>query len=301
MSDNQQNGNEAGAGMPHVSPFETIRRVDEDGVEFWSGRDLGEVLGYKTNYRNFKNAIEKAKTACENSGQDVADHFAQVRKMIPTGKGARREVEDVHLSRYACYLIIQNADPSKEIVALGQTYFAVQTRRQEQADQLAALTEDQKRLYLRSQLADHNKQLAEAAQHAGVVQSQDFAVFQDHGYQGLYGGLRARDIHHKKSLKKSQQILDHMGSEELAANLFRATQTDAKLRREGIQGKERANQLHYAVGRKVRETIQELGGTMPEDLPTPDEGIQQLRRREQKRLGSPSQMSLLGDDQQPDS
>jgi len=264
-----------------------------EGVEFWSARDLGEALGYKTNYRNFKKVIERAIVACENSGQDVADHFAQTRKMIQLGKGAQRSVEDVHLSRYACYLIVQNADPGKEVVALGQTYFAVQTRRQEEADELAGLTEDQKRLYLRGELANHNKQLAEAANLAGVVRGIDFAIFQDHGYMGLYGGLRSRDIHRRKGLQKSQQILDHMGSTELAANLFRATQADEKLRRDQIQGINNANRTHYEVGQEVRETIRRLGGTLPEDLPTPKESVQHLRRRERKQLERGPQLPLL--------
>lgn len=281
------------AGDEHASPFEAIKRQNDDGYEYWSARELAEVLGYKTNYRNFKSAIQRAIVACENSGQDPEDHFAQARKMIQAGKGARREVEDMHLSRYACYLVVQNADPSKPLVALGQTYFAVQTRRQEEADQLAGLSEDQRRLYLRGELTNHNRQLAEAANMAGVVQGIDFAIFQDHGYMGLYGGLRARDIHARKRLKKSQGILDHMSSEELAANLFRATQTDAKLRRDSIQGKESANHTHYEVGRKVRQTIQELGGTLPEDLPTPKESIQQLQTKERKKLKQPDQMPLL--------
>jgi DNA-damage-inducible protein D len=275
------------------SPFERIRQESEDGIEYWSARELGEVLGYKTNYRNFKKAINRAIIACENSGQEVDDHFAQVRKMIRVGKGAQREVEDMHLSRYACYLIVQNADPGKEVVALGQTYFAVQTRRQEEADEIADLSEEQKRLYLRGELANHNRQLAEAANLAGVVQGMDFAIFQDHGYMGLYGGLRAREIHGRKGLKKSQHILDHMGSTEMAANLFRATQTDEKLRRDRIQGKEKANHTHYEVGQEVRETIRRLGGTLPEDLPTPQESIQQLQRKERKEVGHGPQLTLL--------
>ncbi len=226
MSDNNDFITEQ-ASVSHMSPFEQIRKEREDGGKYWSARDLARVLDYSS-WQKFSNAIRRAEIACGNSGQLVEDHFNHVVKMVELGSGAKRKIEDVHLSRYACYLIIQNADPSKEIVALGQTYFAVQTRRQEQADELAGLTEDQKRLYLRGDLSDHNRRLAEAAHQAGVVQSQDFALFQDHGYMGLYGGLRARDIHAKKELKKSQQILDHMGSEELAANLFRATQTEAK-------------------------------------------------------------------------
>src|SRR4051794_18618248 len=279
------------------SLFERIRQESEEGVEFWSARDLGEALGYKTNYRNFKKVIERAIVACENSGQDVADHFAQTRKMIQLGKGAQRSVEDVHLSRYACYLIVQNADPGKEVVALGQTYFAVQTRRQEEADELAGLTEEQKRLYLRGQLTNHNRQLAEAANLAGVVQAMDFAIFQDHGYMGLYGGLRAREIHSRKGLKKSQHILDHMGSTELAANLFRATQTDEKLRRDRIKGKEQANRTHFEVGQEVRATIERLGGTLPEDLPKPETSIEQLKNRDRKQLERGSQLPLLVDDE----
>ena len=286
MSDEEQ------AATPHLSPFESIRRVTEEGNEYWSARDLAKILGY-TEFRKFSNAIQKAETACENSGQAISDHFAHVSEMVGIGSGAQRKIGNVHLSRYACYLLVQNADPSKEIVALGQTYFAIQTRRQEQADELAGLTEKQKRLYLRDQLSDHNRQLAEVASQAGVVKPADFALFQDHGYMGLYGGLRARDIHTRKQLKRNQHILDHMGSEELAANLFRATQTEAKLKREGTQGRETANQTHFQVGRKVRQTIVELGGTMPEQLPTPKESIQQLQQKEQKRLKQGSQLSMF--------
>jgi DNA-damage-inducible protein D len=185
-------------------------------------------------------------------------------------KTAQRKVESVKLSRYACYLIVQNADPSKEVVALGQTYFAVQTRLQEisQLDEYNRLSsEDEKRLYLRTEMTKHNLQLASAAKKAGVIEPMDYAIFQNHGYMGLYGGLDAKGIHTKKGLKKSQQILDHMGSTELAANLFRATQTEEKLIRDHIVGKQNANQTHFEVGKKVRKTIAELGGTMPEELP----------------------------------
>lgn len=275
-----------------ASLFAQIRRETGEGFEFWSARDLAKALGYE-DYRNFLKVVQKAKMACENSGQDVEDHFVDTTEMIEIGKGGKRRVADVHLSRYACYLIVQNADPTKEIVALGQTYFAVQTRRQEEADEMAGLTEEQKRLYLRGQLSSHNRQLADAANLAGVVQAMDFAIFQDHGYMGLYGGLRAREIHARKGLKKSQQILDHMGSTELAANLFRATQTEEKLRREQIKGKEKANRTHYEVGQEVRETIRRLGGTLPEDLPTPKESIQQLQRKERKQLERGPQLPLL--------
>jgi len=279
-------------GIPRTSPFEAIRKEAEDGSEYWNARELAKILGY-ARWDKFKNAIERAEEACQNSGQAVGDHFSHVGKMIDLGKGAKRNVDEVFLSRYACYLIVQNADPSKPIVALGQTYFAVQTRRQELADELAALPEDQLRLLRRSQMNIYNSQLAQAANVAGVVEPIDFAIFTDHGYKGLYGGLGAKDIHARKGLKKSQQILDYMGSDELAANIFRASQTKQKLDREQIQGKEKANQTHFEVGKKVRQTIEELGGTLPEDLPTPMESIQQLQRNEQKLLEERSQPSLF--------
>jgi DNA-damage-inducible protein D len=276
------------------SLFAQIRHETEEGYEYWSARELARALGYE-DYRNFLKVAEKARIACENSGQAVEDHFVDTTDMIAIGKGGRRRVADIHLSRYACYLVVQNADPAKEVVALGQTYFAVQTQRQEEADELAGLTEVQKRLYLRGELSRHNRQLAEAANQAGVVQPIDFAIFQDHGYMGLYGGLKNRDIHRRKGLKSSQHILDHMGSTELAANLFRATQAEEKLRREGVRGKEKANRTHYEVGRKVRQTIEELGGTLPEDLPTPPESVKQLERKEKKRLAQGPQIPLLPD------
>lgn len=227
-----------------------------------------------------------AKQACFSLNINVDDHFNNTVKIIEIGKGAQRQVEDIALSRYACYLIVQNGDPTKPVIAAGQTYFAIQTRRQELKDQetFVELSDDQKRLLLRREVAEHNKRLVNAAHDAGVIDARDYAIFQNHGYKGLYGGLDQRKIHARKGLKKSQKILDHMGHEELAANLFRATQTEAKLRREGIQGKEQANQAHFDVGREVRETIKRLGGTMPEDLPTPEKSIKQLEREERKRL-----------------
>lgn len=284
--------------IPHISPFEVIRRVSEEGNEYWSARDLARILGYKE-WRNFTTAIEKAKEACEGSGQGVSDHFVGFNKMVQLGSGAQRKTEDYHLSRYACYLIVQNADPSKAIVAIGQTYFAVQTRRQELADELAALPEDQKRLILRSEVAIFNAQLAETAQQAGVIEPRDFAIFQDHGYMGLYGGLKENDIHTRKGLtSEKQKILDYMVSEELGANIFRVTQADAKLKREQVKGKDKANRTHYQVGREVRKTIKRLGGTMLEDLPTPKESIQELQHKEQKHLAQRSQPPLLDDHDQ---
>lgn len=217
-----------------------------------------------------------------SSNNSVNLHFVDVNKMVQAGI-ASKEIDDYMLSRYACYLIVMNGDPRKEVIAVGQTYFAVKTRQQELIENYDLLTEDQKRLSIRNEMIEHNKSLAEAAQMAGITTPKDYAIFQNKGYQGLYGGLGAKEIHKLKGLKKNQKILDHMGSTELAANLFRATQTDEKIRRENIQGKNAANQTHYEVGKKVRQTIKELGGTMPEDLPTPQKSISQIER-EQKKL-----------------
>lgn len=261
----------------HHATFENIRQFDEDGNEYWSARDLAPLLEYQ-DWRNFMQVVDKARTACAQSGKPAGDHFGDATKMVPIGSGAKRPLSDVHLSRYACYLIVQNADPAKPVIANGQTYFAMQTRRQELAEdeKFARLTEDEKRLAIRNELAQHNKYLAAAAKEAGVETGLDYAIFQDHGYRGLYGGLTAKDIHSRKKLKKSQKILDHMGSTELAANLFRATQTEEKLKRDQVRGKQRANQTHFEVGQKVRQTIRELGGTMPEALPTPEQGIKKI-------------------------
>jgi DNA-damage-inducible protein D len=261
--------------------FERIKHVTAEGQESWSARDLARVLEY-LNFRNFQPVIEKAKEACAQSGHAVADHFAEMRNMVGIGSGAQRELEDWKLSRYACYLVIQNADPGKPLVALGQSYFAVQTRRQEMADD-EALKEDKTRLLLRAEMKKHNKNLAGVAKQAGVVQPVDYAIFMDHGYRGLYGGLGMRDIRERKRLKPKEHVLDHMGSTELAANLFRATQTEEKLRRENVRNKDHANRIHNEVGRKVRKTIHELGGTMPENLPVA-ENIKKVESREKKRL-----------------
>ena len=265
----------------HVSPFERIKRINAAGNEYWSSREFAQVLGY-TDYRNFEQVIRKARVACFNSGQRVEDHFVEFTEMIEIGKGGQREINVTLMSRYACYLIVQNADPAKEIVALGQSYFAVQTRRQELSDESV---EGERRLLLRGELRRHNAQLADAAKGAGVIEPRDYAIFQNHGYMGLYGGLTAEGIHQRKGLRKGQQILDHMGSTELAANLFRATQAEEKIRREQIKGKDKANRAHHEVGVKVRQTIKELGGTMPEQLPV-TESIKKLARPEKKRLKS---------------
>jgi len=267
----------------HRATFDAIRHVDDAGNEFWRARELANVLEY-SQYRHFGAVVDRAREACQVSGRKVADHFEDVLTMVGIGSGAQREIEDVRLSRYACYLIVQNGDPSKAVIALGQTYFAIQTRRQELADdaQFAKLSEDDKRLAIRNELAQHNRHLAAAAKDAGVLTPLDYAIFQDHGYKGLYGGLAAKDIHQRKGLRKSQKILDHMGSTELAANLFRATQTEEKLKRDRVRGKQHANQTHYAVGRKVRQTIEELGGTMPERLPVPERSIRQIESPKKK-------------------
>jgi DNA-damage-inducible protein D len=258
--------------------FESIKRIDNNSAEYWSSRDLAKVLEY-TDYRNFLTVIEKAKVSCENSGEVINNHFVEANDMVQIGSGAEKPVETIYLSRYACYLIVQNSNPTKVVVAKGQTYFAIQTRRQETADNLV---EDNSRVFLREEMKKHNTSLMKTASVAGV---ESFAIFQNHGYKGLYGGLTMQDIHTKKKLKKSQKILDHMNSEELAANLFRATQTEAKIKRDGIKGQGDANLAHYYVGQKVRNTIENLGGTMPENLPTMDSiGKAQIRIKKTEKV-----------------
>ena len=258
-----------------INIFDNIKRTDPDGVEFWSSRDLSKALEY-SDYRNFEEVIEKARQACINSHQKKADHFVDVTEIVGLTKSEQRQIRSVFLSRFACYLIIQSADPKKEVVALGHSYFALQTRRQE--------VEDDRRLKLRDEIKEQNKGLASAAKQAGVVLPMDYAIFQNHGYQGLYGGMKKQDIHRRKGLKKNHDILDHMGSEELAANLFRATQTEAKLCRDKIDNKSDANKTRYDIGKKIRKTIAEFGNEMPENLPTPEESIKQLESRKKKEL-----------------
>jgi DNA-damage-inducible protein D len=262
------------------SVFEQIRHTNDNGTEYWTAREMAKALEY-VDYRNFLSVVEKAKEACANSGQNVDDNFADASVSLKVGVANERIGEDVLLSRYACYLVIQNADPSKEVVANGQTYFAVQTRIAEikQMEQYEALrTEDEKRVFLRKELRQHNAQLADAASNAGIVTNIDYAIFQNHGYMGLYGGLDAKGIARKKGIGGGKSILDYMGSTELAANLFRATQTEEKLRREQIKDKQEANKTHYDVGAKVRKTIKDIGGAMPEDLPI-GEDVKKVERR----------------------
>jgi DNA-damage-inducible protein D len=268
-----------------ISIFEKIKKINEFGQEYWTARELSELLEYQK-WDKFQNVINKAIEACRNSSQSIENHFLQVGKMVKIGSGSERETLDFELSRYACYLIVQNADPTKEVVALGQTYFAVQTRKQEIAEMKEYQnlgSDDEKRLFLRAEMKKHNIQLASAAKDVGVIEPIDYAIFQDHGYSGLYGGLNSKDIHKRKGLKSSQKILDHMGSTELAANLFRATQTEEKLKKskDKIKSKNDANIIHAEVGKKVRKAIKDIGGTMPENLPS-EESIKKIESKVKK-------------------
>jgi DNA-damage-inducible protein D len=271
--------------ISELSVFEKIKRINQFKQEYWSARELFTVLDYQK-WDKFQNVINKAIESCRNSDQSTENHFLQTGKMVKIGSNSEREVLDYHLSRYACYLIVQNADPSKEVVAKGQTYFAIQTRKQEitQMEEYQNLvSDDEKRLFLRNELKKHNLQLASAAKEVGVIEPIDYAIFQDHGYRGLYGGLVSKDIHKRKGLKPSQKILDHMGSTELAANLFRATQTEDKLKadKEKIKSKKEANLIHEDIGRKVRKAIKDIGGVMPEDLPS-EESIKKIETKVKK-------------------
>ena len=264
-----------------LGAFEDAARTDGDSGQFWDARDLQRLLEY-SDYRNFLNTVDKAKEACKNSGLPVEDHFVDVTEMVDIGSGAAREVETIKLSRYACYLIAQNGDARKKSIAFAQTYFAIQTRRQEIQDEVAAqyspLPEEEKRLWLRDEIKGHNRKLASAAKNAGVVLPIDFAIFQNAGCQGLYGGLDRIGIQRRKGIKANQNILDYMGSTELAANLFRATQTEEKLTRDRIKGKESANRTHFTVGHEVRQAIKNIGGTMPEELPMAEDIVKVGRR-----------------------
>lgn len=261
--------------------FESIKHVDENGNEYWLARELMNVLEY-SQWRRFENVIEKAKKACENSNISVTDCFANVGKSIISGKGKEDIINDYKLNRYACYLIAQNGDPRKKSIALAQTYFAVQTRKQEITEQeYAKLSEDEKRLYTRQNVKDKNKYLFKTAQEAGVT---NFGIFNNYGYRGLYNGETAKDIKRRKGLKDKDDILDYMGSTELAANLFRITQTDEVLKNKNVTNEQDACNTHHDVGQAVRQTIKRIGGTMPEDLPTPEKSAKTLEKENKKLL-----------------
>ena len=259
----------------YTNDFESIRHIDEEGREFWYARELQKVLQYNK-WDNFEKIIIKAKNACKNTGVTVFDHFTDVGKMVKIGSGAEREQKDLKLSRYACYLIAQNGDSRKKVIALAQTYFAVQTRKQEISErEYSMLTENEKRFYQRDIARKGNYSLNQAAKEAGV---KNFDKFHNAGYKGLYNGETADDIAKRKGLRYREDILDNMGIEELAANIFRISQTEAKLKRDNIKGEKKANKTHYEVGRKVRKAIEDIGGTMPEDLPTPKKSLKQLEK-----------------------
>jgi len=271
--------------------FEAIKHLSEDGREFWYARELAMVLEY-VQWRNFTKVLDRAKLSCENSGYAISDHFAEVSKIVEAG-ATSKPVVDFILTRYACYLIVQNGDPRKEVIALGQTYFAIQTRRQEVADYFNQLDEDNKRLVIRGDIKQWNQMLAEAAHNAGVMSDEDYAAFQNAGYMGLYGGMKVEDIHKKKGLKKNDRILDFMSSTELIANLFRISQTEEKLKKDKAATADAANEIHFIVGREVRGTIERVGGTMPEDLRTPSKSISDVERNQLKKLKhSPKKLML---------
>lgn len=265
----------------HENTFENIKHIDEFGNEYWLARELMVALKY-TRWSNFEKVIEKAKLACQLSENIVVDHFVDVSKMVSIGSNAQRKQDDYELSRYACYLIVQNADPRKKVVAYGQTYFAIQTRRQEITEEyFNSLNENKKRLITREQTISKNKTLYKTAKDSGV---ENYGKFTNYGYQGLYGGENAKQIAKRKGLTDKDEILDYMGSEELADNLFRIVQTEAKLKNEKIRNENDANMTHYKVGKTVRETIQKLGGTLPENLPTPNKSIAQIELEELSKL-----------------
>ena len=261
--------------------FEDIKHIDENGVEFWYARELMPILQY-SNWQNFKKIINKAKISCENSNINVLDHFTDINKMVQIGSGAERKQQDYELTRYACYLIAQNGDSRKKVIALAQTYFAVQTRKQEITEkEYSMLTEDEKRFYQRNLTRKGNYSLNQAAKKAGV---KNFDKFHNAGYKGLYNGETADDIAKRKGIRYREDILDNMGSEELAANLFRITQTESRLKKDNIQGEKQANKTHYKIGKNIREVIAKNGGTMPEDLPTPKKSLKQLEKENNRSL-----------------
>ena len=271
--------------------FEDIKQIRADGTEFWSARELAPALEY-TKWENFQNVIKRAMIACENSGHSVEDDFPEVRKIVDAGITSK-PVKDYELTRYACYLIVQNGDPRKEVIALGQTYFAIQTYRQEVADHFNELDEDRRRLVVRGDIKQWNQMLAETAHSAGVITNEEFAIFQNAGYMGLYGGLDVDDIDERKNLEVGQKILDYMGSTELIANLFRISQTEEKLRKDEVDNAKTATSIHYSVGKEVRSAIEKIGGTMPENLPTPEKSIQEIEREQMARLKAKAKAGKL--------
>ena len=271
--------------------FEDIKQIRTDGTEFWSARELAPALEY-TKWENFQNVIKRAMIACENSGHSVEDDFPEVRKIVVAGITSKT-VTDYELTRYACYLIVQNGDSRKEVIALGQTYFAIQTYRQEVADHFNELDEDRRRLVVRGDIKQWNQMLAETAHNAGVITNEEFAIFQNAGYMGLYGGLDVDDIHKRKNLEVGQKILDYMGSTELIANLFRISQTEEKLRKDEVDNAKTATSIHYSVGKEVRSAIEKIGGTMPEDLPTPEKSIQEIEKEQMARLKAKAKAGKL--------
>ena len=271
--------------------FEQIKHVDENGNEYWFARELSAVLEY-AEWRNFSKVIDRAMLACKNSGFIIAEQFVEVNKLIEHGKNGLRKLIDYKLSRYACYLIVQNGDPRKEIIATGQTYFAIQTRRQEVADYFNQLGEDNKRLVIRGDIKQWNQMLAEAARNAGVITEDAFSQFQNAGYMGLYGGETVQDIHRRKCLSPHQKILDYMNSQELIANLFRISLAEEKIRSEQIKGANVAIQTHNSVGQEVRQTIQRVGGVLPENQPTPDKSIEEVQKEQLKKLKSQKKLML---------
>jgi DNA-damage-inducible protein D len=270
--------------------FESIKRLRKDGTEYWSARELAEVLEYKK-WDNFSKVINRAKLACKNSGFDVNADFADVGKIITAG-ALQKEIVDFELSRYACYLIVQNGDPRKEVIALGQTYFAIQTHRQEVADYFNQLDEDNKRLVIRGDIKQWNQMLVETAHNAGVITNEEYARFQNAGYMGLYGGLTVDNIHERKGLKENEKILDFMSSSELISNLFRISQTEEKLKRDKVDTADKATETHYGVGKEVREAIERVGGTMPENIPTPAKSISEIEKEQLKKLKNTKKFML---------
>ncbi len=261
--------------------FEKIKHIDEEGNEYWSARELGKILEY-SEYRKFIPIIKKAMIACETSNQIINNHFVHVAEMVNIGSNAQRKLDNYKLSRYACYLIAQNGDSRKKVIALAQTYFAIQTRKMELTiEQYNNLSEDDKRFYQRDLTRKGNISLNKAAKDAGV---KNFDKFHNAGYKGLYNGETSDDIAKRKGLRYREDILDNMGSVELATNLFRITQTESKLKKDNIHGEKKANETHYEVGKKIRNAIKEIGGIMPEDLPTPKKSLKKLEK-ENKKIG----------------